>query len=77
MAISAFKGLKASRQQIKLPPIFSKPSVPKCLKQARAKLTASPQVTLPDANSLVHFVPVMHLESSFSQEIFAVLFCTP
>lgn len=76
MAVPDFKGLKASRQQINLPPIFSNPSVPKCPEQARAKLTASPQVTLPGASSLVCFVPVTLLESSFSQEIFAVLFCT-
>lgn len=78
MAVPAFKGLKASRQQIKLSPIFFNPSVPKWPEQARAgKLTASPQVTLPGASSLVYFVPVMHLESSFSQEILVVLFCTP
>lgn len=52
MAVPAFKGLKASK--IKLSLIFSNPSVPKCPEQARTKLTASPQVTLPGASSLVH-----------------------
>lgn len=56
---------------MKLPLI---PSIPKCPEQARARSTASPQVRFPGADSLVSFVPGMHLESSFSQEIFAVQF---
>lgn len=59
---------------MKLPLIPSIPSIPTCPEQVRAKLTASPQVRFPAADSLVCFVPCMHLESNFSQEIFVVQF---
>lgn len=73
MAVPAFESLRASQQQRwdchRFPP-----SIPKCPEQVRAKPTASPQVRFPGAECLVRFVPSMHLESSFSQEIFAVQF---
>jgi len=62
---------------MKLPLIPSILSILKCPEQAGAKLTASPRMWISGANSCVFFVSGMHLESSFSQEIFAVQFALP